>query len=145
MSMVRFVPPTPVLAVAGLATVAVLPVAIGVANANTSHGRAAVRPPAAAGPTPPAEGSRPMTFTTRAVGVHIRTQPNTGTTSRIIGTLDKAKTGIAVACYVTGQAVAGDNIWYRTVNPAGQYIAGHYLTTGHDPAAGVARCSTTAP
>ncbi|MCW2640778.1 MAG: hypothetical protein JWP76_3084 [Dactylosporangium sp.] len=138
--MVRFVPSMPVLAVAGLATVAVLPVAIGAATGTKSQGHAAVRPPATAGPTPPAEGSRPMTFTTRSAAVRIRAQPNTGTTSRIVGTIDKAGTGIAVACYVTGQAIAGNNIWYRTVNPAGHYIAGRYLTTGHDPAAGVVRC-----
>lgn len=47
-------------------------------------------------------------------------------------------------CYVVGQSVNGDSIWYyNKPNPNGSvggYTAGYYLTTGADPKAGVPHC-----
>ena len=36
--------------------------------------------------------------------------------------------------------VFGDSIWYHIVKPARGFVAGFYLDTGHDPAAGIRPC-----
>jgi hypothetical protein len=48
-------------------------------------------------------------------------------------------------CYVTGQSLNGDNVWYRTrPNPAAGtpqgYVPGWYMTTGADPNPSVSHC-----
>src|SRR5690242_11400815 len=80
------------------------------------------------------------TFPTKVADVHIRTLPRTGRGSRVVRVLPAARTPVTVACYVSGQAVGGDRIWYRTTAPATGYVPGFFLRSGHDPAAGIARC-----
>jgi hypothetical protein len=120
----------------------------GVAHAATSAGHPATSAghpaPAATTPAPkPTPTPKPTTdkvLTTTTAGVHVRTQPNTGRGSHIAATLGKAGIRITVSCYVTGQSVGGDRIWYRTVKPARDYVTGKYLHTGHEPAPGVPHC-----
>jgi hypothetical protein len=135
---------------------AVLSVATGVANASASETHQAARaprpaPPAnavhgtnAAAPAPgaPVKAAGPKTFLTKVNGLHVRTQPNTARGSRVVTTLARAGTRVAVSCYLLGQSVNRDRVWYRTVTPAGDYVSGHYLRVAHEPAAGVARCTT---
>jgi uncharacterized protein YgiM (DUF1202 family) len=49
-----------------------------------------------------------------------------------------------VYCYVTGQSINGDPIWYRVKpnpnNATVGYTAGYYLTTGADPNPNVGHC-----
>jgi hypothetical protein len=45
-----------------------------------------------------------------------------------------------VDCYTHGRAVAGDSTWYHLAAPHAGYVAGYYLNTGRDPAAGIPRC-----
>lgn len=49
-----------------------------------------------------------------------------------------------ISCYKVGQSINGDNIWYwGKTNPNNTwqaYVAGWYLTTGHDPSPATGPC-----
>jgi hypothetical protein len=45
-----------------------------------------------------------------------------------------------VNCYAIGGSVFGDSVWYHLVAPHHGFVAGFYLGTGRDPAAGIRRC-----
>jgi Domain of unknown function (DUF1906) len=62
------------------------------------------------------------------------------TSAATVAVLGAAGTRVAVDCYTVGTAVSGDSAWYHTVAPYTGYVAGFYLNTGRDPAAGVPRC-----
>jgi hypothetical protein len=57
-----------------------------------------------------------------------------------VAVLGAAGTRVAVDCYTLGTSVFGDSAWYHLVAPYTGYVAGFYLSTGRDPAAGVPRC-----
>jgi hypothetical protein len=78
------------------------------------------------------------TYLTKVPGLVARTGP--GTTFRSVGRLGRAGSPVVVTCWVRGQSVKGDNVWYRTVAPLRGYVAGAYLNTGRDPARGVPHC-----
>ena len=92
--------------------------------------------PAQATPTPVPVA---LAFTTTADHVHVRDLP-IATRSAILATLGPAGTWVVLTCYSQGQSVFGDQIWYHAVAPVAGYVAGFYLNSGADPAAGVARC-----
>jgi hypothetical protein len=54
--------------------------------------------------------------------------------------LGVAGTKVTVRCYVVGESVAGDAVWYRITAPRSGMVAGFYLNTGRDPATGISRC-----
>ena len=62
------------------------------------------------------------------------------TSAATVAVLGAAGTRVAVDCYTLGTAVSGDSAWYHIVAPYTGYVAGFYLNTGRDPAAGVPRC-----
>ena len=77
-------------------------------------------------------------FHTLAHGLRVRTAPRT--TATTIVRLGPAGTKVAVNCFVVGKPVFGDSVWYHIVRPARGFVAGFYLDTGHDPAAGIRPC-----
>ena len=80
----------------------------------------------------------PKAFSTNVADVTVYSQPRT--TSSSVGGLGAAGSQVTVDCYVVGQRVRGDRIWYHATAPTVGYVAGKYLHTGHDPARGVWRC-----
>ena len=91
-----------------------------------------------------ASGSVNLYVTTNAP-VNERWQPTTGSNSW--GVVPSGAT-VLVHCWVYGQNINGDTIWYFVQYPwpgttgAGTdgYITGYYLNTGHDPNPNVSAC-----
>jgi Domain of unknown function (DUF1906) len=77
-------------------------------------------------------------YQTVVAALRVRTAPRTSAAT--VAVLGAAGTGVAVDCYTVGTAVFGDSAWYHIVAPYTGYVAGFYLNTGRDPAAGVPRC-----
>jgi hypothetical protein len=71
-------------------------------------------------------------------GLHIRTGPSMS--ASVWSVLGAVGSRVAVNCYVLGQSIEGDRVWYHTIAPKYGYVAGLNLDTGHDPAYGVPRC-----
>jgi hypothetical protein len=107
---------------------------LGVLAGVLASGVIASAAPAAAATAPS------KTFPTTVADVHVRSLPRTGRGSKKVKVLPAARTAVTVSCYVSGQAIGGDRIWYRITAPAAGYVAGFYLHTGHDPAKGITRC-----
>ena len=83
---------------------------------------------------------RATTLMTRIPNASIRTMASNNHHSRPVVTLRGKGSQVKVKCYVTGQRVAGDTVWYRTTAPKTGYIAGAQLTFRHEPAAEVTAC-----
>jgi hypothetical protein len=47
---------------------------------------------------------------------------------------------VTVKCWTPGSKVFGDGVWYLITTPRAGFVAGFYLNTGRDPAAGIRRC-----
>ena len=77
-------------------------------------------------------------YQTVATGLRVRSAPRTSAAT--VAVLGPAGTSVAVDCYTLGASVSGDSAWYHIVAPYKGYVAGFYLNTGRDPAAGVPRC-----
>jgi|SRR5882757_3223988 len=77
-------------------------------------------------------------FKTTVTGLHVRTQPTSD--SSTVKVLGAAGSPVTLSCWVSGQTVQGDAIWYRLAKPAVGYAAAYYVNTGRDPAAGIAHC-----
>jgi len=77
-------------------------------------------------------------YKTVVAALRVRTAPRTSATT--VAVLGPAGTPVAVDCYTLGTSVSGDSAWYHLVAPYTGYVAGFYLNTGRDPAAGVPRC-----
>jgi hypothetical protein len=98
--------------------------------------------PAAAAPAARVALVRPAAtvhhYRTVVPGLRVRKAPHTR--ARVVHVLGAAGTRVSVACFAVGSPVSGDRIWYRIVAPAAGFVAGFYLNTGRDPAAGVPAC-----
>ncbi|WP_433615921.1 hypothetical protein ACQP2P_13135 [Dactylosporangium sp. CA-139114] len=142
-----------VIGLTGTAVIGGVLAAAGVANAGTTpHHHPATKTnthhhPAAKTttihhhtPTKKPVSATTKTFATKRAGAQLRSMANTGAASHVVSTLGKAGTKVTVSCYVTGQPMGGDHTWYRTTTPAGAYIPGSSLRSGHDPAAGIKHC-----
>jgi hypothetical protein len=135
--------------VAGVVAVAAVPLAAGVANASTTHAHPSRShatthgKPGKAGNGRGHASSVSKTLTTTTGDVNVRTEPNVSKASHVVTSLRRAGTAVDVSCYVTGQAISHDTTWYRVTKPATGYVSGHYLRTGHEPAAGVSRCASS--
>jgi hypothetical protein len=68
----------------------------------------------------------------------VHTAPRTS--AAVVAVLGAVGTRVAVNCYTLGTSVSGDSVWYHLVAPYTGYVAGFYVNTGRDPAAGVPRC-----
>jgi Bacterial SH3 domain len=81
-------------------------------------------------------------YHTLATGLRVRKNPSTS--AKVIHVLGARGSKVTVSCWALGTAVFGDHVWYRLVKPAkgkGGFVAGFYLSTGRDPAAGVPECT----
>src|ERR1022692_1586624 len=86
----------------------------------------------------PAAGVPRCYYRTKVTGLVVRKSATTK--SAKVGVLGKAGSRVTVDCYAIGQRIHGDSVWYRITSPKTGYVAGFYLNTGRDPAAGVPRC-----
>jgi hypothetical protein len=77
-------------------------------------------------------------YSTLANGLHVRTRPTTAATA--VAVLGPAGSEVVVNCYTFGSSVFGDSVWYHIVKPLSGFVAGFYLDTGRDPAAGIRPC-----
>jgi len=77
-------------------------------------------------------------FETLIKSLHVRKTPNTA--APVLAVLGAAGTKVTVKCWAPGTSVFGDSVWYRITAPHAGFVAGFYLNTGRDPAAGVPRC-----
>ena len=78
-------------------------------------------------------------FRTLHTGLRVRKRPSTS--AKIVAVLGTVGSKVTVNCFTHGSTVLGDSIWYHVVNPHNGFVAGFYLATGGDPAAGVPACA----
>jgi hypothetical protein len=78
------------------------------------------------------------TYHTLVRGVHIRYWPTIR--AQRLATLGRMGSKVTVNCYVTGQRVNGDSIWYHSVRPLAGFLSGTNLNTGRDPAYRIPAC-----
>jgi hypothetical protein len=71
-------------------------------------------------------------------GLRVRKAPQT--TAPVVHVLGAAGTEVTVNCFTLGSSVNSDRVWYHIVAPSRGFVAGFYLNTGRDPAAGVPPC-----
>jgi len=98
--------------------------------------------PVAAAPSANAALVRPASTVHhyRTVVRHLRVRKAPHTAAPVVHVLGAAGTRVSVTCFAVGSSVNGDRIWYHIVAPAAGFVAGFYLNTGRDPAAGVPAC-----
>jgi hypothetical protein len=98
--------------------------------------------PAAAAPQP-AEAAHQIqashVYSTLITGLHVRKTPSTA--APILAILGPAGTKVSVNCWARGTSVFGDSVWYLITAPHAGFVAGFYLNTGRDPAAGIPSCT----
>ena len=99
--------------------------------------------PAAAAPQPAQAAldrqASSHVYSTLITGLHVRKAPTTAAPALAI--LGAAGTKVSVACWARGSSVFGDRIWYLITAPHRGFVAGFYLNTGRDPAAGIPSCT----
>ncbi len=78
------------------------------------------------------------TYRTVVPDLHFRALPTAF--SRRLATLRRMGTAVTVTCWMYGQSINRDPVWYRTVAPIRGFVTGQHLDTGQDPANGVPRC-----
>ena len=78
------------------------------------------------------------TFRTLHTGLRVRERPSTS--AKIVAVLGAVGSKVTVNCFTRGSTVFGDNVWYHIVQPRDGFVAGFYLATGGDPAAGIRHC-----
>ena len=98
--------------------------------------------PVAAAPSANAALVRPASTVHhyRTVVRHLRVRKAPHTAAPVVHVLGAAGTRVSVTCFAVGSSVNGDRIWYHIIAPAAGFVAGFYLNTGRDPAAGVPAC-----
>jgi hypothetical protein len=85
------------------------------------------------------QASSDHVYHTLAHGLHVRTRPTTAAPA--VAVLGPAGSHVTVNCFAIGSSVFGDSVWYHIVKPATGFVAGFYLDTGRDPAAGIPACA----
>jgi hypothetical protein len=119
------------LAVAGVPLAAALTTVM-LASPSLAATQASVTP--AGGPALSAQVHR-----TTVKNLHVRKKPSTSAT--VVAVLKKAGTKVTVNCWSHGTKVLGDPVWYHITKPHVGFVAGFYLDTGADPAAGIPNCN----
>lgn len=87
----------------------------------------------------PASAS-PQYFKTVGTDVHIRKCAATTSPCSVVKTLPAAGTQVHAICWVVGESVYGDNIWYEVDSPAHGAIAGYWINSGTDPNPKLTHC-----
>ena len=65
--------------------------------------------------------------------LNVRAEPTTA--SRVIDNLDLAGTSLMVDCFVHGQAIHGNTVWYRIDQPNPGYVSGYYVKSDNNDVA----------
>ena len=68
----------------------------------------------------------------------MRKGPTTAATA--VAVLGPIGSRVDVNCVAFGSSVFGDSVWYHIVHTFSGFVAGFYLDTGRDPAAGISHC-----
>lgn len=76
--------------------------------------------------------------TTSIAGLNVRAQPTTA--GAVVATIDRADTHVGIDCFVYGEPVHGDPVWYRINRPHSGYVTNYYVDTGGDGLAGTPSC-----
>ena len=84
------------------------------------------------------QASSGQVFRTLHTGLRVRKRPSTS--AKIVDVLGAVGSKVRVNCFTHGSTVFGNNVWYHIVKPHNGFVAGFYLGTGGDPAAGIRRC-----
>jgi hypothetical protein len=58
-------------------------------------------------------------------GLNVRAEPTTA--SPVIDNMTLAGTSVMVDCFVHGQAIHGNTVWYRITEPRTGYVSGYYV------------------
>jgi hypothetical protein len=77
-------------------------------------------------------------YRTVVTGLKVRKAPHIS--AKTLAVLGAAGSKVTVNCFALGTPVLGDRVWYHLVAPHTGYVAGSYLNTGRDPAAGIPAC-----
>ena len=77
-------------------------------------------------------------FRTLHTGLRVRRRPSTS--AKVVHVLGAVGSKVTVNCFTRGTTVFGNNVWYHIVKPHHGFVAGFYLGTGGDPAAGIRHC-----
>ncbi len=77
-------------------------------------------------------------YHTLVAGVHIRAWPTAF--AAMLATLGRMGSKVTVTCYVLGEAISGDHVWYHVTKPVSGFVSGSHLNTGHDPAYQIPSC-----
>ncbi len=76
--------------------------------------------------------------TTSIAGLNVRAEPTTD--SAVVASIDRVDTHIGIDCFVYGEPVHGDPVWYRIDRPHSGYVTNYYVDTGGDGLAGTLSC-----
>jgi hypothetical protein len=77
-------------------------------------------------------------YRTLVTGVHIRYWPTAMAT--LLATISRVGSRVTVNCYVLGEMIGRDAVWYHVTSPVSGFISGSHLNTGRDPAYGIPAC-----
>ncbi len=76
--------------------------------------------------------------TTSIPGLHVRAQPSTA--SPVVATVERSGTYVRIDCFVRGEPVNGDTVWYRISSPHDGYVTNYYVRTNGNILATKPRC-----
>lgn len=76
--------------------------------------------------------------TTSIPGLHVRAQPSTA--SPVVATVERSGTYVRIDCFVRGESVSGDTVWYRISSPHDGYVTNYYIRTNGNILATKPRC-----
>lgn len=71
-------------------------------------------------------------------GLNVREQPTTS--SPVVASIDDTGTRVDITCYIHGEPVHGDTVWYRIDSPHRGYVTNYYVRTTGDVLSRTARC-----
>ncbi len=76
--------------------------------------------------------------TTSVSGLNVRAEPTTA--SPVVASIDRVETGVGIDCFVYGEQIHGDPVWYRIDRPHSGYVTNYYVDTDGEGLAGVPSC-----
>ena len=65
-------------------------------------------------------------------GLAVRAEPTTG--APVVATIPESGTPVRVRCWVRGDAVSGDRVWYRIASPHEGWVTNYYIRSNGDHA-----------
>lgn len=65
-------------------------------------------------------------------GLAVRAEPTTA--APIVATIPESGTPVRVKCWVRGEVVSGDPVWYRIASPQDGWVTNYYIHSNGDHA-----------